>query len=283
MSQAQQYVAIGIQKGSNLYHAVTSLRSLAIVMCLSFVPSANAQKQKPVEKKEIADWYYKTFDCPEEPPMNFYTFALFDFKGDGTQQAIVVAISCDGGTGGPDIHSVVSRDSEGELEELKIAEVDPKTYDNLFGNRNYTLSVENGLLVATFGDDSDRDTPLIIKYKWNGKEFAVASIQKTGVFPTSYDCTKTLTEVENAICRVDTMANLDVQLNSVYESLLSKLSAPERETLREEQRQWLAARDKACAIYKGWVGCLSDYYQKRIAELKKRSPATPPKDSSPVL
>jgi uncharacterized protein YecT (DUF1311 family) len=190
-------------------------------------------------------------------------------------------MSCDGGTGGPDIHSVVSRDSEGELEELKIAEVDPKTYDNLFGNRNYTLSVENGLLVATFGDDSDCDTPLIIKYKWNGKEFAVASIQKTGVFPTSYDCTKTLTEVENAICRVDTIANLDVQLNSVYKSLLSELSAPERETLREEQRKWLAARDKACAIYKGWVGCLSDYYQKRIAELKKRSPATPPKDSSP--
>jgi hypothetical protein len=144
---------------------MTFLRSLAIVLCLSLVPSANAQKPKPAEKKGIADWYYKTLDCPEEPPMNCYTFALFDFKGDGTQQAIAVAISCDGGTGGPDIHSVISRDSEGALEELKIAEVDPKAYDTLFGNRNYTLSVENGLLVATFGDDSDRGTPLILKYK----------------------------------------------------------------------------------------------------------------------
>ncbi len=39
----------------------------------------------------------------------------------------------------------------------------------------------------------------------------------------------------------------------------------------EEQRKWLAARDKSCGIYKGWVSCLSDYYQKRIAELKKRA------------
>jgi uncharacterized protein YecT (DUF1311 family) len=251
---------------------VTFIRSLAILLCLSFVPGADAQKPKLVEKKEIADWYYRTFECPEAPPMNFYSFALFDFKRDGNQQAIVVAMSCDGGTGGPDIHSVISRDSEGELEELKIAEVDPKTYDNLFGNRNYTLSVENGLLVATFADDSDRGTPLIIKYKWNGEEFAVTSIEKTGVFPTSYDCTKTLTEVENAICHVDTIANLDVQLNSVYQSLLSKLSAPERENCRQEQRKWLAARDKACAIYKGWVGCLSNYYQKRITELRNVLP-----------
>jgi hypothetical protein len=126
--------------------------------------------------------------------MYFYSFEHFDFKGDSTQQAIVVAMSCGGGTGGPDIHSV-------ELEELKIAEVDPKTYDNLFGNRNYTLSVENGLLVATFSDDPDRDnTPLTIKYKWNSEEFALASIEKTGVYSTSYDCTKTVTDIENVIC-----------------------------------------------------------------------------------
>jgi uncharacterized protein YecT (DUF1311 family) len=259
-------------------------RILALLL-LSFACASCtwAQKTKPIEKKEIADWYYKKLDCPEEPTMYFYGFTLFDFKGDGTQQAIVVAMSCAGGTGGPDIHSVISRDSGGELEELKIADVDPRTYDNLFGNRNYSLSVENALLVAAFSDDPDRDTPLIIKYKWNGKEFAVASIKKTGVFPTSYDCTKTLTEVENAICHVDTLADLDVQLADLYKSLLSKLSGPEQAALREEQRQWLAAREKSCAIYKGWVDCLSDYYQKRIAEWRKRTPATGPKDSSHVL
>jgi len=259
---------------------MTLTRSLAILLCLSFSPCTRAQKPKPIEKKEVADWYYKTYDCPEQPPMYFYTFEHFDFERDGTQQAIVVAMSCAGGTGGPDIHSVISRDPDGELEELKIVDVDPKTYDNLFGNRNYALAVQDGLLVATFTDDGDRDSPLVIKYKWNGKEFAVVSIQKTGVFPTSYDCTKTLTEVENAICHVDSLAHLDVELSALYKSLLAKLPGPEREAFREEQRQWLVTRDKQCAPYKGWVGCLADLYQKRIAELKKRSAVSAPKDPS---
>jgi uncharacterized protein YecT (DUF1311 family) len=59
--------------------------------------------------------------------------------------------------------------------------------------------------------------------------------------------------------------------NDVYKSLLSKLTGPEREALREEQRKWLAARDKSCAIYKGWVSCLSDYYERRIHELRTRA------------
>ncbi len=219
-------------------------------------------------------------ECTADQRPYFWKVDYYDFKGDGTQQAIVIASTCMTGTAGPDIHSVISRNSSGELEEMKIAEVDPKTYDNMFGNSNYTLSVENGLLVATFGDDSDRDTPLIIKYKWNGKEFAVASIQKTGIFPTSYDCTKALTDTESAICHVDTLADLDIEMSDLYKSLLTKLTGPEREALRQEQRQWLAARDKRCTLYKGWVGCLSDYYQKRIDQLKKRTPSDPSKNSS---
>jgi len=253
---------------------------LASLLSLSFILGAGAQKSKPIEKQEIADWFKEKFECPAEPPMYFYDFELFDFKSDGTEQAIVVAMSCAGGTGGPDIHSVISRDSYGELEELKIAEVDPKTYDNLFGNRNYDLTVEDGLLVATFSDDSDRDPPLIIKYRWNREEFAVASIQKTGVFPTSYDCTKNVTEIENVICHVNSIASLDVELSNVYKSLRAKLTGPQPEALRDEQRKWLAARENACVIYKGWVSCLSDYYQKRIDELKTRTAATSHKDST---
>ncbi len=260
-----------------------SSRPLAILLLLLCIPSARAQKQKPIEKQEIADWFYKKFDCPAKPPMYFYSFEHFDFKHDGTEQAIVVAMTCDGGTGGPDIHSVVSRDSDGELEELKIDEPDAKTYDNLFGNRNYGLSVEDGLLVASFGDDSDRGTPLIIKYKWNGKEFAVATILKTGVFPTSYDCSKATGEVERAVCHVDSLAKLDLELSAVYKSFLAKLTGPDRDAFRNEQRQWLNDRDKKCAPYKGWVSCLTDFYQKRIEELKKRTDAVPPKDSSPSL
>lgn len=256
-------------------------RSLAALFLLFVIPCDRAQKSKPIEKQEIADWYYKTYVCPAAPPMYFYTFELFDFKGDGTQQAIVVAMSCAGGTGGPDVHSVVSRDSDGELEEMKIAEVDPKTFDNMFGNRNYELAVENGLLVANFEDDPARaKIPLIIRYKWNGKEFTVDSIHKTGVFPTSYDCKKSLSEVENAICHVEELAALDVELGAAYKALLAKLSPPDRDAFKTEQRAWLINRDKQCALYKGWIGCLTDLYQKRIDELKKRVPAPSPKQSS---
>ncbi|MGB7280801.1 MAG: lysozyme inhibitor LprI family protein [Candidatus Acidiferrum sp.] len=256
-------------------------RTLAILLCLTCMPYARAQRSKPIEKQEVADWYNKKYDCPAEPPMYFYSFDHFDFTADGTPQAIVVAMSCEGGTGGPDIHSVVSRDSDGELEELKIPDADPNIYDNLFGNRNYTLSVEKGLLVATFSDDPDRDnTPLTIKYKWNGQEFAIVSIERTGIYATSYDCTKKLTEIENVICHVDSLASLDVQLNTLYKSLLARPAGSERESLRAEQRQWLAAREKSCAIYKGWLGCLTDYYQKRIDALKKR--ATTLASQSPV-
>lgn len=248
-------------------------RSLAILLGLGCIHWVRAQqpKSKPIDEKEISDWYNKKYECPADRPLYFYTFEQFDFRGIGTDQAIVVAMSCQGGTGGPDIHSVISRDEDGELEELKIADAAPKTYDNLFGNRNSTFSVEKGLLVATFSDDPGRDnTPLIIKYKWSGTEFAIVTVEKTGVYPTSYDCARKLTEMENLICHVDSLAALDVQLGAIYKSLLAKLAAADRDSLREEQREWLAGREKTCPIYKGWLGCLSDYYQKRVEMLKKR-------------
>lgn len=170
------------------------------------------------------------------------------------------------------MHSVIGRDESGELVELKMQEPDNSAYDGLFGNRNSDLSVKDGLLVSTFSDDRDR-SPLVITYKWNGKEFAIVSIKKTGVFKTSYDCTKADSEVEKAICHVEELAKLDVQLGAAYKSLLTKLSAAERTSLRSEQREWLEKRDKECTIYKGWVECLSDYYEKRIDDLKKRSPS----------
>lgn len=246
-------------------------RALAVLLCLWAVPSVRAQNSKPIEKEELAKWLNKYNECPDDRAPYFWKLDYYDFKGDGTKQAIVVVSTCMTGTGGPDIHMVVSRDSDGELEEMKVPEVEAKTYDNLFGNRNYTLDVENGLLVANVEDDPSRTAiPLIIRYKWNGKEFAVDSIHKTGVFPTSYDCTKNLTEVENAICHVQELAELDRQLGDAYKTLLAKVPAAERDALKVEQREWLTQRDKQCSIYKGWISCLSDYYQKRIDQLSQR-------------
>ena len=195
----------------------------------------------------------------------------------------MVASTCETGTGGPDVHSVVDRDASGELVELKIPEAESKAYDSMFGNRNSDFSLEDGLLVDTFEDDAGRDTPpLVIKYKWTGKEFAIVSIKKTGIFKTSYDCAKVDSEVENAICHVKELADLDVQLGAIYKSVLANLPAVERVSLRAEQRNWIAQRDKECPIYKGWVECLSDSYQKRIDELKKRAAAVPKTPVQPV-
>ena len=132
----------------------------------------------------------------------------------------MVASTCEDRHGGPDVPSVIARDISGELVELKIPEADKKAYDSLFGNRNSDLSVENGLLVSTFEDDDGRATPLlVIKYKWNEKEFQIVSIEKTGVFRTSYECVKAESDVEKAICHVKELADLDAQLGSLCEAL----------------------------------------------------------------
>ena len=246
-----------------------------VALSLVFTSFAIAQRDNQIDKDEVGVWLNQQHDCPADPLPYFWRFDFFDFKGDGNQEAIVVASTCMTGTAGPDVHSVIARDPAGSLVELEIADPDPSTYDNLFGNRNYDLAVRNGTLVATFEDDLDRDTPLIIKYKFNGERFVISSIQKTGVFRTSYDCAKGASEVERAICHVQSLADLDVQLNATHKSLASKLSSVEREKLKSEQQNWLRQRDRECAPYKGFVGCISGMYQNRMATLKKRSSLAP--------
>ena len=48
----------------------------------------------------------------------------------------------------------------------------------------------------------------------------------------------------------------------------SPLPPDQRRALQDDERRWLTERTKACAIYKWWVECLTELYQKRIAQLK---------------
>jgi uncharacterized protein YecT (DUF1311 family) len=242
-----------------------------LLLCLPFLALAEVQKAQPISQEELSSWINNQRDCSAGSEVYFSRLDYYDFKGDGNQEAIVVASSCATGTAGPDVHSVFGRDASGELIELKIPEPDEKAYDSLFGNRNSDLDVEDGLLVSTFNDDIAREPPLIIKYKWNGKQFEIVFLKKTGIFKTSYDCSKADREAENAICHVKELADFDLQLGALYKSVLAKLPPTEQTLLRQEQRAWLSQRDKECLIYKGWVGCLTDYYQKRIDQLKKQS------------
>jgi uncharacterized protein YecT (DUF1311 family) len=243
----------------------------------SLAPLAIAQNSKPISNEELSKYINEKQGCDaDQSPPYFWHTDTVDLKGDGTPQLIVVASSCMTGTAGPDIHSVFSRSSDGELVELPIAEPkDLNLFDNLFGNSNWDLTAEDGLLVASYHDDIQRDTPIVIKYKWNGKEFAVVAIHKTGVFPASYDCSKAHSDVEKAVCQVDSLAALDRELAAAYKSALARLSGPDRAALISEQRDWLVQRDKI-PLYKSWVEQLSAFYQQRITALKQRAAAPTP-------
>jgi uncharacterized protein YecT (DUF1311 family) len=200
----------------------------------------------------------------------------YDFLGDGNEEAIVVASTCMTGTAGPDVHAVYRRDAAGNLVELPFDHKGPdnpfsnNTHPPVFGNRNYTLRVENGLLAERWSDTSDREVPLIIWYKWKGAAFVVDSVKQTGPFKTSYDCGKATQEVEQAICYSVRVSALDVELGALYGERLRSLPPDERAAFREWQRAWLAQRNK-CVIYKWWVECLSELYRQRITELREQT------------
>jgi uncharacterized protein YecT (DUF1311 family) len=202
----------------------------------------------------------------------------FDFTGDGRQEAVVVASTCMTGTAGPDIHAVYQRDVDGEVVELPFLDArgDPPLSNQnhwkipVFGNANYGLAVENGELVARWRDSSDREAPLVVWYKWDGKKFVLDHMKIDGPFPTSYDCAKATKELDREICYSPSVAALDVQLGQVYQAVLKQLPPDEKQELQAQQREWLARREKECTIYKWWVDCLKDLYTKRIAELKQR-------------
>ncbi len=124
-------------------------------------------------------------------------------------------------------------------------------------------------MLARWSDTSDREAPLVVWYKWSGKEFVIDHMKVEGPFPTSYDCAKAIKELDRAICYSPGVAALDVQLLEAYRAALKQLPADKKQTLQSQQRAWLARREKECTVYKGWVDCLKDQYTKRIAELKQ--------------
>ena len=195
----------------------------------------------------------------------------YDFRGDGNEEAVVVAYTCWTGTAGPDVHAVYARGSAGKIVELPILDEGPKSPFNqktpppLVGNRNYSLAVEEGQLTARYKDTSDREEPVVIWYNWNGSAFVIDYVKQTGPFKTSYDCTKTTQEVELAICYSVAVSALDLELAELYHQQLYKVSAEKKVQLREEQRNWVAQRNR-CSLR---VDCLTELYHKRIAELRQ--------------
>lgn len=269
----------------------TQMNLLGILLLLSSVFGAQQPTHKPsdeIEEDELREYLAKQAEC-EPDQIDIGRVERFDFLGKGYKQAVVLASTCLAGNAGPDVNSVFTRDEKGGLKELAMQEVKLE-HRVLFGKEGSVLRIENGLLVEVFGDTSDREDPLVIKYKWDAakEQFVAVSIAAAKPYATSYDCAKAekdCDETAQAICYVETLADLDVELAKLYKAYVAGLSAESRKTAVDEQRAWLKQRNEECPIYKWWVECLEEKYDTRIADLKKkideRKKQTPSGSSSP--
>ena len=238
---------------------------------------AAAKKITEAEIKSAINSRSDVDECESLDQIYINHVEYHDFFGDGQQEAVVVASTCMTGTAGPDIHAVYKRDTDGKVIELPFRHAEGDPFFNgsgrkipVFGNANYGLALENGELVARWRDSSDREAPLVVWYKWDGKNFVVDRMKVDGPFPTSYDCAKATKELDRAICYSPSVAALDVRLGEAYRAVLKRLPPGKKQELQGQQREWLARREKECTIYKWWVDCLKDLYAKRIAELNQR-------------
>jgi uncharacterized protein YecT (DUF1311 family) len=208
-------------------------------------------------------------------PINIVSETYDDFGHDGTEEAMVVACSCMGGTGGPDIHSIYHLDSSGKPEELTIDR--PKEFKgeklggNLVGNRNSTFFVKDGFLVEDFYDGSGIEHPLLITYLLEGKTFRVAKVEKAKLYKTTFDCSKELSEIEIMICENPDLADSDLEIDRLYKARLQNLPTSEQLQFIAEQAAWRKDRLKACVPYKGdrGVTCLRELQEKRTKELSE--------------
>lgn len=88
----------------------------------------------------------------------------------------------------------------------------------------------------------------------------------------SFDCTKARSGIEHAICGDAMLARMDRQTAEKYASnLANSYEKNDAVKWRQSQRDWQAARDKACNVAEP-SGCLKKSYAARLAALQKVSP-----------
>jgi uncharacterized protein YecT (DUF1311 family) len=274
-------------------YTIHALQAASICVLSTLLLSARqaepAKQITEIEIKRAINTRSDVDECDSLDQIYIDHLEYYDFTGDGQQQAIVVASTCMTVTAGPDVHAVYTRHPDGTLRELPLlnAKGDPPWSEQVnqpppvFGNPNYTLTVDGGKLVVRWGDSSDRDQPLTVWYRWDGTKFIVDHAKLQGPFPTSYDCTKATKELDRAICYSPAVAALDLELGRIYRETLQKLPADQKQDIQKQQREWLTRREKTCTIYKWWVDCLKDLYSRRIAELRAATTgSTPPRGAA---
>jgi uncharacterized protein YecT (DUF1311 family) len=254
-----------------------SMNGLACLALFWLVFAHGAQNTHKVsdeiEEDALSRYLAKQHGCQPDD-IHFASLQRADFLNAGYDQAVVVASTCMTGTAGPDVHAVYTRDKTGEIAELAMEEV-KLTHRVLFGNANSGYRIDGDTLVEVFVDSSEREDPLVVKYRWSAAKqtFVVVAVLAAQPFRTSYDCDKAgkaADETAQAICYVESLARLDRELAQHYQAYLKLLAPAERTQAIQTQRAWLEERNKRCVIYKFWVDCLDEAYKKRIAELQVR-------------
>jgi hypothetical protein len=171
----------------------------------------HVQQQEPAkmitepELKTAINSQLDVNECESLDQIHIGHLEYYGFIEDGQEEAVVIASTCMTGTAGPDVHAVYKRDGDGKVVELPFRHVEGDPFFNcsgwkipVFGNPNYELAVENGGLVARRSDASDREAPLVVWYKWDGKKFVMDHMKVAGPFPPSYDCAKATKKLDRA-------------------------------------------------------------------------------------
>lgn len=89
------------------------------------------------------------------------------------------------------------------------------------------------------------------------------------IFKTSFDCAKATSDTEKTICSVQELAEADIEIGSIYNSLLSSLPSEGKQQLKQEQITWLKARNQ-CGRVKNVISCLKESYRNRIDVMNNR-------------
>ena len=98
----------------------------------------------------------------------------------------------------------------------------------------------------------------------------------------SYDCNKAGTGIEFAICTDAGLAGLDVEMAKRYKAARQAATGEARKRVKQDQRDWVAARNSECArpydeplensgtgeTFAHTVACLAKSYETRLAEMK---------------
>ena len=117
---------------------------------------------------------------------------------------------------------------------------------------------------------------------------ALACLLAPAARAASFDCAKKSSQVETVICADGELSKQDEALAAAYGAVLKQRQGAQRDSLRREQRQWLAHRNAACELSEidneanriAVTRCVGSETARRIEVLKTGAPPSPPQKSA---